>query len=221
MTVVGSWLYRSTLSLAKGQHDFVLSVIDAASNRSNPVVLVVNKISAPVSALPIITTPPALRVVPTEIIGPIPPADLIRLNTQAIEVPGIQASKVNDINASVPVAGNDVFTFSGNALPNQDVVVYVHSDQAVIYRAHTNDQGIWKVEHSQNDIELAPGDHTIYAVGVDTQAKIKSRPSAVNLHVKKNFWVMMFKYLNLQTIIVSLAVLSLTNCGYIGINKKR
>ena len=66
----GSWQLAipSTLSLAKGQHDFVLSVIDAASNRSNPVVLVVNKISAPVSALPIITTPPALRVVPTEII---------------------------------------------------------------------------------------------------------------------------------------------------------
>jgi hypothetical protein len=219
----GSWQFvvPSTLSLSNGRHSFGLRILDAAGNRSDQVLLVVNKISVPKISVPPVTIPVISGIIPSEAVSPIPPASLIRLNTQAIEVPGIQIPKVNNINASVPTTGNDVFTFSGNALPNQDVVVYIHSDQAVIYRAHADSQGVWRVEHSQNDIELAPGDHTVYAVGIDAQAKIKSRPSAVNIFtVKKNFWVMIFKYLNLQTTIVSLTVLSLTMLWLYKINKK-
>jgi len=225
-SIDGNWQFvvPSSLALSNGQHSFAFRTVDAANNRSNSTVLVLNKIPTPTpiistQILPISTSTSAIGT-PVPTFEPVPPASLIRLNTQAIEVPGIQAPVISSVSALTTGTGND-FIFSGTALPNQDVVVYVHSDQGVIYRAKADEHGLWQVVHSQNDIELASGDHTVYAVGIDSQSQVKSRPSTLNIFtVNKNIWVMIFGYLNLQTTIISLLVLCSTILWLYKINKQ-
>jgi len=101
------------------------------------------------------------------------------------------------------------------------VIVYVHSEQGLIFRTRTNDKGVWEINHSQGDVELTPGDHTIFAVAIDPISKVKSRPSSVTMFtVKRNLWVTIFKYLNIQTTLISLGVLLVTILWLYRINKK-
>jgi len=225
----GAWQFRlpSSFALRNGTHTFTARTIDTAGNISGSTSLALNKISA---VTPIVPTPGVPGVTPTTpgtvptvpgapvVIAPVPPASLIRENTEAVELPGIPVPKVTNINT---VVANDTFSFTGTALPNQDVIVYIHSDQALIYRTRTDNKGIWNVNHSQITTELTPGDHTIYAVAVDPAAKVKSRPSAVAMFtVERNFWVMMFNYLNLQTTIITLGILGFVILWLYRIRKK-
>ena len=99
----------------------------------------------------------------------------------------------------------------GVSIPNKEVVVYIHSDQALIYKTKTDDRGVWGINHSQDVVELAPGLHSIYAVTIDPEAKVKSKPSIVSTFlVKKNFWVSVFNMLSLRTTIFTLGLISLT-----------
>jgi len=57
---------------------------------------------------------------------------------------------------------------------------------------------------------LAPGEHTIFAVAVNPEAKIKSQPSPVSTFtVHKSFWVSLFESLNLRTTAVTLVFMLL------------
>lgn len=194
----GGWQFAlpNSFGLKDGEHSFAISVVDENQNKLETV-LTLNKIT------PIIARAPSVASVSVSV--PVPPVSLIKESTEAVQVAGAPAPKITDVNlASV----NDTFAFSGTALPNQDVIVYVHSDQALVYRAKANSQGVWTVNHSQDILELTPGEHSVYAVAVDSAAKIKSRPSDVALFtVEKSFWVNVFQHLNLQTTIITLAVL--------------
>ncbi len=196
----GGWQFQvpSSFALSNGSHTFVIRSIDATGKNSDPVRLVLNKV-APAPA-PVARTTPAPAI-------PTPPSSLIGASAGAIELPGVPVPRVTLVNAATT---NDTFDFTGTALPNQDVVVYVHSDQALIYRTKTNDQGAWTVNHSQEVVELSPGEHTVYAVAVDPAAKVKSRPSPVAVFtVEKSFWVTMFQYLNLRTTLITFGVLAI------------
>jgi len=211
----GAWQFRlpADLSLSEGVHTFVLKAIDLAGNESSDTILTLNKVTLPISievvssVTPSTVSPIGGVTVPTvsgpaSVLEPLSPAELIREDVVALELPGVPVPEVTSVNV---VTGNDVFTFSGKALPNQEVLVYVHSDQALIYRAKADVNGVWQVNHLQSEIELSPGEHSIYAVAVDPEAKIKSRPGTVNTFtVSKNFFVSMFERLNLQTTIVTL-----------------
>ena len=120
------------------------------------------------------------------------------------------------------MANGDILSFTGTALPDSDVVVYIHSDQALIYQTRTDAQGVWQINHSQATAELMPGEHTIYAVLVDPTAKVKSQPSAVSTFtVKRNFWVMAYRYLNWQTTTATLLVLLFTIAWLYQLRKRR
>jgi len=205
----GIWqlVLPSTAALRNGVHRVAARAVDAAGNVSPSASISLNKVAPVVVAVP--TSPTTIAggavVVPPTL--PIPPASLIRENTEAIELPGVQVPQVTAVNT---VVSNNNFSFSGTSLPNQDVIVYIHSDQALIYRTRTDNKGVWSINHSQLTTELTPGDHTIYAVAVDPVAKVKSRPSPVSMFtVKRNFWVSVFDYLNLQTTVVTLGFLSM------------
>jgi hypothetical protein len=175
---------------------------------------VVNKVSvvAPTvpeaPAVPVTPTVPAALVAPvapTAPLAPILPPEAVREIVIARELPGVPVPAITGVNLG---AANNIFAFSGITIPNTDVVVYVHSDQALLYRAHSDSSGVWKVNHSQDLIELAPGEHTIYAVAVDSAAKVKSAPSNVVIFtVSRNFWIELFNYLNLKTTAGALVVL--------------
>ncbi|MEK7625229.1 MAG: hypothetical protein AAB467_02650, partial [Patescibacteria group bacterium] len=152
---------------------------------------------------------PALPVVPRKVTLPVAPASvLIRANVDAIEVPSLP---IPEIVSGSPTISGDTFVFSGTALPNQEVLVYLHSTQALIYQTRADSQGVWKVEHSQETTELEVGDHTIFAVAVDPINKVKSRPSTVHtFEVTKNFWVNLFQLLNLPTTLFAIVALGFT-----------
>jgi len=134
----------------------------------------------------------------------LPSEALIRETTQATELPGIPVPQVMATETGISAVGN-ILSFTGTSLPNFDVVVYIHSNQALIYRTRTDDYGNWRINHSQSVSELTPGEHTIYAVALDANAKVKSRPSDVSrFTVERNFWVMIFNYLSWQTTLLTL-----------------
>ncbi|EKD43149.1 MAG: hypothetical protein ACD_72C00432G0001, partial [uncultured bacterium] len=240
-------IFSEDITFALGSHELTVRAVDFANNISSfsdPISLsVVSSLSvAPLVGSEVVNTTPTsvtVRPLPTVSVAPsilpsgavaVPPASLIRVSTEAVEVPGLPIPRIS--NVVVPTAGltpvvpasaniNDVISFSGTALPNQDVVVYIHSDQGLIYRTRTNNQGTWQIDHVQGEVELAPGEHTIYAVALDPQSKVKSRPSAVTIFtVKRNFWVMMFQYLNFRTTIVSLGVLGIVGFWLYRLRKK-
>ena len=127
---------------------------------------------------------------------------------EAVELPGVPVPEVVETEVAVE---NNVFSFTGKALPNKDIVVYIHSDQAVVYRTRSDDAGNWMINHSQDMVELTPGEHSIFAVTVDADAKVKSRPSEVRVFtIEKSFWVMLFNLLNLKTTILTLIIISIT-----------
>jgi hypothetical protein len=155
---------------------------------------------------------PSFLLPPAEIVPskPIPSTIEIREVAQAVELPGVPVPKI--LNATIPTAvASETFRFSGTALPNKDVIVYIHSQQAVIYKTRTDASGVWNIDHSQNIIELEPGEHTIFAVMVDPTAKVKSRPSGVSTFtVEKNFWANLYYLLNIQTTLIALAIILAT-----------
>lgn len=214
--VDGAWRFTvpSDLALADGRHNFVLRQIDVAGNVSPNLELSLNKITPVIPSVETPTTPAVISqsvgVVTPAVAQPVPPAQLIAEAVSAVELPGVPVPTVTAASAQPAVSG-DIMTFSGTSIPNMDVVVYIHSDQALIYRAHADSNGVWTINHSQAVTELTPGEHTIYAVAVDSEANVKSRPSAISsFTVKRNFWVMVFDTLNLQTTVVTLVVLLFT-----------
>ncbi|MFA6228503.1 MAG: Ig-like domain-containing protein [Patescibacteria group bacterium] len=197
----GAWSFRlpSASALVDGQHIIGAVSRDQAGNTSDSASVAVNKVVVlPTPAVPAITA----AAIPT---GPTPTAELVELNAQAVELAGIPVPQVTNVQT---VVTGDTLSFSGVSLPNRDVIIYIHSDQALIYRTRADSQGNWRIDHSQDITELAPGQHTVFAVTLDSTAQVKSRPSPVSTFtVKRNFWVMIYRYLNWQTTVITLIVL--------------
>lgn len=221
----GAWRFilPSQFALTDGRHSFTLSSVDLAGNESGTTSFDLTKAIAPVveqQLVPVVggtigagagesgavvQSPLTIPTRTTAVSQPTPSAALVQQSVGAIQVASLLVPK---ISTTTPTTDGGNFVFSGTALPNQDVLVYVHSSQALIYRTHSDSKGQWQVTHSQQVTELAPGDHTIFAVSIDPTNKVKSRPSAVStFSVKKNFWVSMFTLLNLETTAITLAML--------------
>ncbi len=140
-----------------------------------------------------------------------PTAPIIRAVVRAVETPRLPPPQIVSVALSeVGVTTNDLIRFSGRALPNQEIVVYIHSDQALIYRAKANSAGVWAVEHSQKITELSSGRHTVYAVGLDLANGVKSRPSGVmTFDITKNNLVNLYNQLSLKTTVIAIGTLLL------------
>lgn len=209
----GAWQFKipTDFILKDGDHTFVLIATDQAENTSAATTVNVKKTTA--SLLENI-----IPIGSNSISVPEETTQLIRENVNATEDKGVPIPIVSGVKIA---AARDGFMFTGTALPRQDIIVYVHSDQALIYHTTADKDGIWTINHSQDQVELAPGEHTIYAVAVDKSAQIKSQPSLVSTFtVSKNFWVSLFERLNLQTTIITLITVLLTLVWLYWIKKK-
>lgn len=209
----GNWSFvlPNQFALGVGEHEFALSAFDLAGNKSAESLLRLNKITQPISIIPVSNIAIPSQVAPFEAPGleqPLPSELEISELTRAVELPGIRVPTISQVAGDV--RGQN-FEFTGTALPNKDIVVYIHSSEALLYRTRTDEQGIWKINHSQELNTLASGEHTIFAVTVDTAAGVKSRPSIVNkFEIKRNLWVALYNYLNLQTTIFALVIIVMT-----------
>jgi hypothetical protein len=230
----GAWSFilPNTFALTDGEHTISVMARDNTNTFSGVATATIIKLATltPIITVPPITTPPVIPT-PTPISGPsiipnpkitsLPSAALINEATGATELPGIPVPRVMASQSTVTTVG-DVISFTGTSLPNFDIVAYIHSNQALIYQTRTDENGNWRINHSQTSSELAPGEHTIYAVALDTNAKVKSRPSAVSsFTVQRSFWIMIFNYLNWPTTAATLIILVLTAWWLYHIRSKR
>lgn len=222
----GSWqiILPNVNQLINGFHTLIIKVTDITGRTSTATLLTLNKVETitPAVTAPLaFLTPSAVSLgagvgpsvlVPTNLPTlPIPPVKLIEETAGATELAGLPVPNISNIQAVVSASQNNLITFAGTALPNQDVLIYIHSDQALIYRTHTDNNGLWSFSHDQNAAELTPGEHSIYAVALDSNAKVKSRPSAVAFFtVTKSLWVTIYNLLNLPTTIIAVIILSIT-----------
>lgn len=234
----GAWnfILPNAFALADGGHTISVIARDQTNVSSEAAVVNITKttiqipvvipaptpITAPVTVPGVIPTPittPTPSTPPT--IVSIPSTVLISETTGATELPGIPVPKVMASQSSVSSDG-DILSFSGTSLPNFDIIAYIHSDQALVYRTRTDAQGNWRINHSQSVSELTPGNHTIYAVAFDPNAKVKSRPSDINsFKVERNIWVMIFNYLNWKTTSITLVILVMVMFWLYRVNKRR
>jgi hypothetical protein len=121
------------------------------------------------------------------------------------ESPLLLRPKIESISTS-PLS--DQITFTGTSIPNTSVVLFIHSDQVVVYKTKTDKDGNWMYKHSQNDVLLAPGDHEVFAVTYDDGSKIKSKVSEIKkFEVKEDVFSKILRYLDLPTTLLTLFVL--------------
>lgn len=196
----GSWrlILPSEFALADGSHNLIISATDEAGNKSAQTSVGITKVA--LSAGVSIVSPAVPSI-------PVSAGAGITEITEAVELPGVPVPSVTNISLGIIP---DTIQFTGVSLPNKEVVVYVHSDQALVYRTRTNSKGVWTISHSQNVVELSSGQHSVFAVTIDPIAKVRSRASAVSLFVvEKSFWISLFNLLNLPTTIITLAVMLL------------
>jgi hypothetical protein len=228
-----SFIIPSTFPLLEGDNTIEGIVVDRAGNigqastisltlmgpDEEPPIIVIPSVPGPVTipGIGVPTTSP--EIIPVEtvpVVTPIPgvfeeveislPLAVVPELLEAVEVASIPVPDVasSAIEQTIP----DVFTFSGTALPNQDVIIYVNSERTLVYRTQSDSIGRWSFNHSQEVIELEPGTHTIFAVSVDEKSKVKSAPSPIEqFQVKKNYFVVMFNYLNWKTTLATIMVL--------------
>lgn len=200
--VNGGWRFNlpSSAALIDGEHQIVVGISDQAGNIGSETSIRVVKVTPPTGTSTIVSEPS--EIIPSR---PLPPGTGISEVIEAIELPGVSVPTVS--KTSVPVVDNNMIQFSGKSLPNKEVVVYIHSDQALIYQTRSDKDGNWTINHSQDVIELTPGQHSIYAVTVDPIAKVKSLPSEVQLfEIQTNFLAVLYNLLNIQTTAATLVM---------------
>lgn len=98
--------------------------------------------------------------------------------------------------------------FEGSGIPNAKVALFIHSDQVVVHTTDADAEGKWSFSHDQGDLELAEGEHTVFAVTYDPGSKVKSKPSLVStFYVNKSPAAVILGYTNLPTTLLTLVAL--------------
>lgn len=203
-TTGGIWEFKLPIdyALTDGEHIISVKSIDSLGREIGPTEITVKKITTVATV--------TRTVAPTTIIAPatpITPIEAVELSAQAVVSESITPPSISNINSAI--INNDI-VFSGTAAPNKDVLVYIHSSQALIYRTKSDASGNWVVAHSQDEVELSAGKHTVYAVTVDSQEKLKSQPSSVaGFDVKKSIAAAALKTLDIKTTVLALVVMAM------------
>ena len=138
--------------------------------------------------------------------------------SQARESAVIVKPVIEAVNKSV--TGGSI-TFTGKGIPGSKVALFIHSDQVVVYTTDVNTKGEWSFKHDQNNVELAPGEHSVFAVTYDPGSKVKSKPSLVEtFEVKQNMAAVILSYVDLPTTLLTLLA-CIFGAVYIGTRKRK
>ncbi len=130
------------------------------------------------------------------------------------ELKGLAESRESGVLAKPQVAlvekslTGQTINFTGTGIPKAKIALFIHSDQVVVYTTDADEKGQWSFSHDQSVLELAPGEHTVFAVTYDPGSKVKSKPSVVStFYVKKSPAAVILSYTNLPTTLLTLVVL--------------
>ena len=234
---IWNFIAPSETATREGIHSVSVYAVDAAGNRSAQVVIELFNSSDAIVTIPgdrpddeLITgiTEEGVEEIVTPSI-PLASSEDIAEIIEAVELPGIKTPIVAAVSVGVGQEADiepgevsiSTIRLSGTSLPDSEVAVYIHSPQAVIYKTETDSEGVWTIDHSQKLLELSPGKHQCFAVALDSESGVKSKPSAVTTFtIKKNVWVAIFDTLNIETTIVALAVILLTMMWLFRVKRK-
>ncbi len=136
----------------------------------------------------------------------VPPLTVPVINnlTRAKESPILLVPKVASITQATAA---NTLELTGTSVPNTEVILFIHSDQVVMYSTKADHNGAWKFVHSQDTVNLAPGEHSIFAVTYDKGSNIKSKPSLIKtFEVKKSKLADLRGYFHLSTTLLTLLV---------------
>ena len=217
----GVWFYQvpTEEAFALGEQAITLTATDRAQNESSErfvaFTIIEPPVLVPVSPIAILEGEETELIVVTP---EIPGQEVIEELSESIELPGLS---VPIISASVHRVEGERFAFQGTTFPNADVAVFLHSTQALVYQTQADAEGVWGIEHDQEELTLAPGDHSIYAIAVDPEARVKTKPGPIQVFsVEKNFWVELYGYLNLQTTLIVLGILIVVTLWLFSLKKR-
>jgi hypothetical protein len=139
-------------------------------------------------------------------------ADSVLQNTP--ELKSIAESRESGVLARPEVAlvekslTGQTINFTGTGIPKAKIALFIHSDQVVVHTTDADAEGKWSFSHDQGDLELAEGEHTVFAVTYDPGSKVKSKPSIVStFYVNKSPAAVILGYTNLPTTLLTLVVL--------------
>ncbi len=125
---------------------------------------------------------------------------------------------ISAVNKSV--AGGSI-TFTGKGIPSSKVALFIHSDQVVVYTTDVDSKGEWNYKHDQQNVELSPGEHSVFAVTYDPGSKVKSKPSLVEtFEVKQNMAAVVLSYVDLPTTLLTVLA-CIFGALYIGTRKRK
>ncbi len=180
----------------------------------------VNNGGAPVPSLTTLPNqvspaPPSTNQGTLTIVQPVSPPALTQL-TKAKESPILLVPTVAEIHQAATV---NTVEIKGKSIPNTEVILFIHSDQVVVYSTKADASGAWSFVHSQDQVNLAPGQHSLFAVTYDAGSNIKSKPSLIKtFEVKKNSLAQVRSYFDLWTTLLTVFV-ALLACFYLMRNR--
>jgi len=132
------------------------------------------------------------------------PTSLASQLNRSVESKIIPAPTVTTIDQPTT---RDVIRLSGRGIPNSQVILYLFSQQAVIYRVPVKTDGTWEFSHDQSYVDLQPGQHAVYAVTLDAGSNVKSKPTLVkSFAVKKDWRVILAKLIDIPTTIMTIVI---------------
>ena len=118
----------------------------------------------------------------------------------------VDTPEVLSVNQS-QASGNVVF--GGKGVPNSEIILFVHSDEAFAVKAAVDESGYWSYTHKPEELVLENGDHEVYAVAVDEDSGVRSRSSNVmNFAVDISPIALVLGYIDIPTTIVALVILA-------------
>jgi hypothetical protein len=192
--------FNGTLTLEEGKHEIYIMSKDSDGNlseRSNIVTIDIGlgqgnkKTSETISTI-------------TDKAGT-DEATIIKDVYKAAESLVLQRPQVIEVKGTD--AGNNI-KFVGTGVANSEVVVFIHSEQVIAYRVNVDANGDWMLSHSQDNAELAEGDHEVYALTLDAKSQSKSRISDIKkFQVKTSPIAVFLSYFDLPTTLLTIFVL--------------
>jgi len=110
-----------------------------------------------------------------------------------------------EIHAVAQTTLGNTIHFEGKGIPHAHIALFIHSDQVAFYTTQVDADGHWSFEHSQADVTLSPGEHTVYAVTYDPGSRVKSKPTPLKTFlVTRDRFTMVLSYFDWPTTLLTL-----------------
>lgn len=142
----------------------------------------------------IIFVPQAYGPLPLYRVGNLEPIDMVVSGDLAATSVAFQTAKTL---SSLPspqlkeirkVAGG-TYVFIGNSQPSMEVVLLLSEKNTIVYSGAADKNGRWEIKHSQKDIRLSEGNHSVLVYNFDAKSGVRSVAAGEKFFKITNTWI--------------------------------